>query len=354
MSSQTQFPVKASAILAAFQSQGLLSELRGDDREVTGVAPADQCGGGDLTFAANKDYLAGIRKNKPAVVVTSAELADQLSGDGLTVLVAPNVELAHAKLKQAYGDRDYTASGWGRVHPSAVIHESVNVPETAIVEPLAVIGANVQLGEGCVIMARAVVEHGAKIGARTVIHPGVYIGYDCEVGDDCIIKPNAVIGGEGFGFAQDEKRRNHRIPQTGKVVIGDRVVIGAVNTIDRAAYGQTVIGNGCIFDTHNHIAHNCVMGEDCIVVAMTGVAGSTTIGDRVIFSGQTGVLDHIKVPGDSVFLHRAGITQTIDEPGVYAFHPIMPITDYMKMAVSLRQLNDLRKRLKQVEKQQQD
>lgn len=344
--------VQASEIFQTFQPTGALKEMRGDDREITGIAPVASAGAGDLVFAANKDYLAQAVEKSPAAIVTTAELADSsaLEGTSALILVSPNVELAHAWLKQKYMDRAFHDSEWGQVHESAVVHESVKVPATCVIGPLAVIGRDVKLGENTVILARAVVEYEAEIGDNTVIHPGAVIGYSCIVGANCIIKANTVIGSEGFGFAQDEKRKHHRIPQTGRVVIGDRVVVGALNTIDRAAYGETVIGSGTIFDNINHIAHNVQLGEDCIIVAMTGVAGSTQVGDRVIFSGQTGVLDHLKIASDSVFLHRAGISWDVEKPGVYGWFPLVPIQDYLKISATLKKLPDIKKKVGRLEK----
>ncbi|MEQ9364107.1 MAG: UDP-3-O-(3-hydroxymyristoyl)glucosamine N-acyltransferase [Leptospirales bacterium] len=344
--------IKLSEIFQSFQPTGALTEMRGEDREITGIAPVSAAGPGDLVFAANKDFLAGAIEKSPAAIVTNAKLAESpaLEKCSAAVLVSPNVELAHAWLKQKYMDRVFHESEWGRVHESAVVHESVKVPASCVIGPLAVIGKDVKLGENSVILARAVVEYEAEIGANSVIHPGAVIGYRCVIGANCVIKANTVIGSEGFGFAQDEKRKHHRIPQTGRVVIGDRVVVGALNTIDRAAYGETVIGAGTIFDNINHIAHNVELGEDCIVVAMTGIAGSTKVGDRVIFSGQTGVLDHLNIASDSVFLHRAGISWDVDKPGVYGWFPLVPIQDYLKISALLKKLPDLKRKVGRIEK----
>lgn len=339
--------IKISEIFQSFQPTGALKEMRGDDRIITGIAPVGNAGPGDLVFAANSEYLAQATEKSPAAIVTTAELAESplLVNSSAVVLVSPNVELAHAWLKQKYADRAFHDSEWGQVHSSAVIHESVKVPASCVIGPLAVVGKNVKLGENSVILARAVVEYEAEIGENTVIHPGVVIGYRCVIGANCIIKANSVIGSEGFGFAQDEKRKHHRIPQTGRVVIGDRVVVGALNTIDRAAYGETQIGAGTIFDNINHIAHNVTLGEDCIIVAMTGIAGSTKVGDRVIFSGQTGVLDHLTIASDSIHLHRAAIVSDVKKPGVYAWHPLMPLQDYLKTGAILRKLPDLKRKV---------
>ena len=165
-----------------------------------------------------------------------------------------------------------------------------------------------------------------------------------------MLKAGCVIGSEGFGFAQDEKRRNYRIPHTGKVIIEDRVVIGANTTIDRATYGATIIRSGVIIDALCHIGHNVEIGEDCILCAHTGISGSSRFGRRVIASGQTGVLDHITVASDSVLLHRAGINRSIKEPGMYAGGPAQPLQQYLKNIAIIPKLAEIWSRLKKLEK----
>ena len=47
---------------------------------------------------------------------------------------------------------------------------------------------------------------------------------------------------QGYGFIKDEDG-HFKIPQTGNVLIGDNVEIGANSVIDRATIGETIIGN---------------------------------------------------------------------------------------------------------------
>ncbi|HWP01431.1 MAG TPA: UDP-3-O-(3-hydroxymyristoyl)glucosamine N-acyltransferase [Methylococcus sp.] len=340
-----------SEILARFGPDGLVTGQRGPNVRVTRIAAVEDCGPGDLVFVEKAKYLDAVRERRPSAVVTTATLADVLGeASGIAVLIAPNVRLALARLKQAYADRDVRDSEWPRIHPSAVIHDSVAVPEDAMVGPGAVIGAGVELGMGIVVMANVVIERNAKIGPRTVLHPGVTVCIDCEIGADCILKPGCVIGSEGFGFAQDEKRRNYRIPHTGKVIIGDRVVIGANTTIDRGTYGPTIVASGTIIDALVHLGHNVEIGEDCILCAHTGLSGSTRFGKRVIATGQTGTLDHVTVADDTVLLHRAGLHNSIRQPGMYAGGPAQPLQQYLKNIAVLPRLHEIWTRLKKLEK----
>jgi UDP-3-O-[3-hydroxymyristoyl] glucosamine N-acyltransferase len=341
----------AAEILSAFAPQGLIKEMVGRDQPILRIAAVEDCGPGDLVFVDKAEYATAAAQRRPAVVVTSSKLKTLLAGcNNLTLLLTPNVNLAQALIKQRYAGRQYEAAGWPRIHPSAVIHDTAVLPATAVVEPRAVIGRNVRLGERTRIMAGAVIEHDAQVGSDTVVHPNAVIGYGCIVGNEAVIGAGAVIGSEGYGFAQDEAGRSHPIPQTGNVVLGDRVRVGANCCIDRAAYRTTRIGAGTKLDNLCHIAHNVQIGEDCLLTAMFCVAGSTTLGNRIMASGQTGILDHLKICDGVVLVHRAGVSADIEQPGVYAGLPVQPLKEYLRNTAVVRMLADLRQRLLRLER----
>ena len=343
--------IQASKILADFKQQNILDSMSGADVVITGIAPAERCGSGDMVFIEKDKLVESVITAKPAAIVTTTELAQRFNDlTESAVFISPNVRLAQALLRQAYVDRDLYCTEWPQIHPTAVIHESVNVPEDAVIGPGAVLGRKVQVGKRTVIMANAVIEESARIGEATVIHPNVVIGYNCEVGKRCIIKSGCVIGMEGFGFAQDEKRKSYRIPQLGKVVIEDDVVLGANNTVDRATYDETRIRSGVKTDTLCHIAHNTEIDEDVIIVAQTGIAGSCYIGKRVLISGQAAISDHVKVADDVVLVQRAGVISDIEQAGTYAGHPLQPVRQYFKNSALLTKLTDMKKQISRLEK----
>ena len=349
--SDTHMKIQASQILTDFKHDKILDAMTGADALVTGIAPIEACGPGDMVFIEKAQWLETVLAARPAAVVTNPELAKQIDeSTPVAVLVSSNVRVAHALLRQAYVDRDLYNTEWPQIHPTAVIHESVEVPIDAVVGPGAILGRNVQLGESAVVMANAVIEDNARIGAESVIHPNVVVGYNCEIGHRCIIKSGCVIGMEGFGFAQDSKGKSHRIPQLGKVVIENDVLLGANNTVDRATYGETRIRSGVKTDALCHIAHNTEIDEDVIIVAQTGIAGSCYIGKRVMISGQAAISDHVKIADDVVLLQRAGVISDIDEPGMYAGHPLQPLRQYFKNSALLTKLTNLKKQVSKIEK----
>lgn len=346
---------RASEIFDEFHSDGLLEAMIGPDAALTGIAAVEDCGPGDLVFVQSEEAATAVLARRPSAVVTSSELCEDMSGiPDLTLLVAPNVKLVHALIRQRHVDRVVLDPEAPRIHPSAVIGSGCGIGEGSQIGPHAVLGEGVQIGRCTAIMAGAVIEHGAVIGDRSVIHPNATIGYGCEIGDDVIVQSNAVIGAEGYGFAQDERGRSHRIPQLGRVVLEDRVSVGAGTCIDRATYGETRVGAGTKLDNICHIGHNVNIGEDCLLTAGFVVAGSTKIGDRVVASGQTGVLDHLEICDDVVLAHGAGVDENIERPGIYAGRPVQAYASYLKSAAVIRKLSNLRARVRKLEKRPTD
>jgi len=344
--------VKASQIFETFHARGILEALTGPDTDITGIAPVENSGPGSLIFVDSPEFVELAIKSSPAAIVTQAKLAEHFSPlTSTAILTSKNTRLAQALIRQAYADHDHRDTGWPAIHPSAIIHETSSIAENAIIGPGVVIGRNVNIGSGSIIKANSVLEQDAVVGEDCILHPNVVVSSACELGDRVILKSGCVIGMEGFGFAQDEKGRSHRIPQTGKVVIEDDVMIGSNCNIDRAAYAETRIRAGCKFDALVHIAHNVDIGENSLVLAHSTVAGSTTIGRGVIMSGQTGVLDHIKIADHTILVQRAGVINNIDEPGVYAGTPTQPVKDYFRNSAVAHKLVELRKQVRQLEKQ---
>lgn len=322
--------------------------------KITRIAPFQNSKKGDLVFIPDAKALEQVVEQGVSTIVVPKKLvkkAVELSnGNGIGILVSANLGFTHAKIKQKYGDHDYTKAGWPKIHPSAIIHESVKLPKGTILGPNVVIEQGVEVGKNCHFMANVVIQHEAIIGQGVCIHPGTIIGWESKIGDGCLILSNTVIGGEGFGYAQDQYFNHHRIPQTGNVEIGNKVTIGANCTIDRATYGSTIIGDGCIFDNICHVAHNVTMGKNCIIISGFLCGGSCTIGDRVVASGGTMIKDHVDICNDVYLMHRAGVVKDVTEPGMYAGGPVLPMKEYTKNTAIHNRLGELRQQVMRLEK----
>ena len=342
---------KVSEIVNELSEWNLFLNQQGPDNIINAMPDIKECGEGDLVFVESEDYVSYVQKNKPSAIVTNAKLAEQFESlTNASVLVSSNAKLVQALLRQTYSDRDFRNNGWPKIHDSAVVHDSAEIQDNVSIGPNAVISKDVKIGMNSTVMANAVIEEGAQLGSDCIIHPNVTIGYECKLGDRCIIQSGTVLGSEGFGFAQDQLQKSYRVPQTGNVVLGDDVVMGANCTIDRATFNSTHIKDGCKFDNQVHIAHNTTVGEDGLIAAQCGVAGSTTIGKRIRCSGQTGIIDHLEISDDCVFVQRAAALSDIKEPGVYAGNPLLPLRQWFKNAAIIKQLEELKKTVSRLDK----
>ena len=344
--------LKASQIFAVFHAKSVLDEMTGPDTDITRFDPVDSCTSSSLVFVDNAEFIEQTIESRPAAVVVPAKLQHHFSAlPSTTVLTSKNVRLAQALIRQAYDDHNLRDNEWPAIHPAATVHETASIGADVIIGPGVVVGRNAKIGKGSIIKANSVLEQNVAIGEDCILYPNVVVAHACELGNRVILKSGCVIGMEGFGFAQDENGRSHRIPQNGRVVIEDDVLMGSQCNVDRATWGETRIGAGSKFDALCHIGHNADIGEDCIIVAQTGVAGSSSLGKRVVISGQCAITDHVKIANDVTLVQRAGVINDIEEPGVYAGTPIQPVKDYFRNTAVAHKLVELRKQVRQLEKQ---
>ncbi|PLW94680.1 MAG: UDP-3-O-(3-hydroxymyristoyl)glucosamine N-acyltransferase, partial [Marinilabiliales bacterium] len=232
------------------------------------------------------------------------------------------------------------------VDPSVKTDETHYIGEFAVVQKGVVLGNNVQIN------AQVFIGENVKIGNNVLIYPGAKILERCEVGDNCIIHSGVVIGSDGFGFAPDENGEYKKIPQTGNVVLENDVEIGANTTIDRATMGSTVVGRGTKLDNLIMIAHNVELGGHNVFAAQTGVAGSTKIGSYNMFGGQVGIAGHLKLGSKIKIAAQSGIMDNIEDGESLMGSPAMPAARYFRIFALFRKLDDMAKRLNQLEKNQ--
>lgn len=302
----------------------------------------------------NQKKMINLIKNdvQPLAIVTDQEIYKFLLEKNITsvFIIAKNVDVFRALFLQEFVDKNLRQTYYGRIHPNAIIHKDVKLPQNITIGPNVVIEPNVKIGENVVIMANCVIEEGASIGENTILYPNVYVGWGCIIGKNCIIYPGTIIGSEGFGFAQDEEFQHYRIPQLGIVEIEDNVVIGANCCIDRASYEKTIVRKGVITDNFVHIAHNCDVGENSILVAQVGIAGSSKLGKKVICSGQVGISDHVNIPDNTILLARTAVLDSILESGVYMGYPAIPAVKFQRLQIHLNKLDEYAKQIKELKK----
>jgi len=234
-----------------------------------------------------------------------------------------------------------------KISKTASIGQQVSMGQQVEIGAFVSIGDHVRIGDRVSISPGVVLGDHVHIGNDGVVGPNVVIGARCRLGSRVLVQAGTVIGSDGFGFAQEDGR-HLKIPQTGNVVIGDDVEIGANNTIDRATFGSTTIGNGVKTDNLVHIAHNVAVGDHTMLIAQVGIAGSVTIGKHTIIAGQAGVVPHITV-GDHVIVGpQTGVGKPIPDHQVITGTPGMPHRLYLKVARIFQNLPDLRNRIRQM------
>jgi UDP-3-O-[3-hydroxymyristoyl] glucosamine N-acyltransferase len=307
-------------------------ELHGDGhRVIDGLAPLESATASQLTFATGAKYRRQLAASQAACVVVGPELREEALARG-DAIVVDSPYLYFARLTQLWKRHAASARPAPAIHPSAVVDAD------AVIDPTARVGA------------LCVVERGARIGAGTILKPRVFVGEDCVVGSRCVIHPGAVIGADGFGFAPDGERWE-KIEQLGAVRIDDDVEIGANTCIDRGALQDTVIEQGVKLDNLIQVGHNCRIGRHTAIAGCVGIAGSATIGAHCTIGGAAMILGHLKL-ADGVHISAGSfVARSISKPGLYSgIFPIDDNANWEKNAATLKQLHQLRERLRALEK----
>jgi UDP-3-O-[3-hydroxymyristoyl] glucosamine N-acyltransferase len=336
------------------QHADVFTFLRGNlARRATSCRAVDDVCFGSLVYVSDADHLAAVMGRNPAIVIVNAKIVAALAGVPDTdtcCFSARNISMGMALLLKYFDEKRLRFTQWGERHPTAIVHADAEIGAGAYLGPYCVVGAHASIGEGCLIGAHAVVENKARIGARTIVHPHVFVGSACEIGEDCEIHPHTTIGSDGFGYAVDADGKPRKIAHLGNVRIGNDVEIGGNCAIDRATLASTYIRAGTKLDNICHIAHNCDLGENGFYTAGFMMGGSTTIGRGFLTGGNSVVTAHVKIADNVTLQGRSSVTNDILAPGAYGGYPLQPLKEAMKTAVSLAQLNDIRKNLYRIMK----
>lgn len=327
-------------------AERLGATLRGaEGKVITGLATLQEARPEQLSFLANAQYRKYLAQTQAGALLLTASDAESYAGDALIVA---NPYLAYAQLSHLFDRKPKANAGvhaTAQVAGDAQVDPSASIGAYAVIESGARIGAQVTVGAHCVIGARCVIGEGGWLAPRVTLY------HDVSIGKRVVIQSGAVIGGEGFGFA-NEKGVWQKIAQIGGVTIGDDVEIGANTTVDRGALSDTLIGNGVKLDNQIMIAHNVQVGDNTAMAGCCGISGSTKIGKNCMIAGGVGMVGHIEVCDNVFVTGMTMVTRSITEPGAYSSGTAMqPAGEWKKSAARIRQLDDMAKRLRELEKQ---
>lgn len=296
------------------------------------VAPLDTAGPGDIAFLDNPKYLPALAATKAGACILSEKHRARAPA-GMPLLIVPAPYVSYARIAQVFYPPRRPRPG---IAPSAVVDPTAQIGEGVAIQAGAVVEAHAEIGAGTVIGPNAVVGRGAIVGEDCRIGAGVVLGH-CVIGRRNTIHPGTCIGQDGFGVALDPKGYV-KVPQLGRVVIGDDCEIGANVAIDRGAGPDTVIGPSCWIDNLVQIGHNVRLGRGCVVVSLAGISGSTQLGDHVVVGGQVGISGHLTIGGGVQIAAQSGVMRDVP-PGIrIGGSPALPVREWHRQTVAIAKL----------------
>lgn len=306
--------------------------LEGTDVEITGVSDLDNQFPGTIAYADGKKNLDKLKDSPIAALI----LPKDLSCSGKPVIRVENPKRSFLKVLEAFSPfKEHKRE----IYPNVHIEKTARIGKNAAILPFTTIMDDSVIGDDAVIYSNVYIGRNVRIGNRCLIKAGVKIDDGTVIGDDVIIHHNAVIGGDGFGYLQIDGK-NVKLPQIGRIVIGNDVEIGAGVTVDRATMGETVIGNGVKVDNLVQIAHNVKIGDDSVIMSQVGIAGSSSVGKNCFLTGQVGVADHVTIGDRVVLLAQSGVEskQTIESDKFFFGTPAREMMEQKRIYSALARL----------------
>jgi UDP-3-O-[3-hydroxymyristoyl] glucosamine N-acyltransferase len=319
-------------------------EIVGDPAtRIRQVAALSTAGREHISFLANQKYRPQLRTTGAGAVILAA--ADRDATD-LPRILTENPLAYFARVVALFNPPAVFEPG---IHPSAVIEPSASIDPSASIGPFVYVGNNARIGQNAVIGMGCYVGENVSVGEGTRLHPNVTIYHGCQIGKGAILHSGAVIGSDGFGLAREDGRWL-KIPQIGRVIIGDDVEIGANTTVDRGALDDTVIEDGVKLDNLIQVAHNVHIGAHTAMAGCVGIAGSAKIGRHCTVGGAGMILGHLEITDHVEISAGTLITKSIGKPGTYtSAMPFSTHQSWLKNAAHLRHLDQLAERIRQLE-----
>lgn len=317
--------------------------LRGDDAEVIGVNTLEGAGPDEVSFLANPKYADQLAATRAGAVIVRPEHA----GDVGRALISDNPYQDFGRVLELFAVRQGAFSG---ISPLAFIHPEATLAEDVTVFPFVYIAAHARIECGVRLFPGVYVGENVSIGKGTTVYPNAVLMAGTRVGENCILHPGSVLGADGFGFARTPAGIQ-KIPQVGRVAVGNDVEVGANAAIDRAVLDTTRVGDGTKIDNLAQVGHNVQIGRNTFIVSQVGISGSTTIGDNCTLAGQVGVAGHLHI-GDNVTIGpQSGVPKDIPGNVVVGGTPAVDQRTYMRTLALMPRFPELFKRLAKLEQE---
>ncbi len=310
-------------------------------RPVSAVKPVEAAGADDVTFVTDaKHEHAAARSGAAAVIVATPidglAIPQLVVKDATAALIATLTLLAPRLTPPARG-----------VDPSARVGANVDLAPGVSIGPHVVVENHVRIGPDTVLGSGCRIGENTTIGGHCRLDSNVVVYHNCTVGNHVVIQANSTIGAVGFGYVFVDGA-HQLIPHNGGVIIEDFVEIGANTCVDRAKFGNTIIGAGTKIDNLVQIAHNVVMGKCCLIAAQVGVAGSCRLGDGVVLAGQVGLADNIEIGAGTMVGAQAGVMSSVGPGEKLGWSPALNIKEAARVVAHILRLPKLAQEVKRL------
>lgn len=322
-------------------------KLSGDESiEINNVAKIEEAKTGDLTFLYLPAYEKFFSETKASAIVVKSGFNKTRSD--ITYIECDAPDKAFFNIVRKFFSPIVNLSG---IDPSSSIHPSAKLGSNVTIGKNVVISADCIIGDDTIILHNSTLMDKVQIGNNCVIHSNVSIRENSKVGNNVIIHNNSVIGSDGFGYSTNEKGEYLKIPQIGNVIIEDDVEIGSNVSVDRAAFGSTIIKQGCKIDNLVQIAHNVIVGEHTVISAQSGISGSTKVGNHCILAGQVGLVGHIELADNVVITAQSGVSKSITKPGYYLGSPVKDLKTAQKLNAHVHNLPNYAQKINELQEE---
>ncbi|MDZ4660648.1 MAG: UDP-3-O-(3-hydroxymyristoyl)glucosamine N-acyltransferase [Pseudomonadota bacterium] len=323
----------------------ILDVIGNIDATIAGIGSLQQSQLNDILFifkvAALPDAYAALAQT----IVVPSDCKSQLPPSSKkTFLLSPNPEMAMALISREYFAPKLMGSCNGTISERAHISSTAKISKNVSIGPFSFIGENVVIGEGAQISSNCVIENDAKVGAHSKLYPFVFVGMNCVVGRDCVIQAHVAIGSQGFGYAHDKAGHIHK-PHLGRVILGERVEVGAGTMIDRGTIDDSNFGDGTKIDNLCHFGHNATFGKNCLITAGFVSAGSIRVGDNFVCGGRTTIAGHLQVSDNVTIAAHSTVGQSHHQPGQFGGYPLVPMQTYMRNLLTTPHLAEMQKNI---------
>lgn len=326
----------------------LKAEIVGNSKVlVNKLAKIEEADTSSICFIANPKYAIFAASSEAAIIVVNKDFDTSVNTKS-TFLKVDDAYTSFTILLEKFAATLQQKIG---IEQPSFIGQSTTLGSEIYIGAFAYIGNNVQIGNNVKIYPNVYIGDNCCIANNVVLYAGVKIYNDCQIGEHSIVHSGTVIGSDGFGFAPQADGTFKKVPQTGNVILGKNVEIGANTVIDRATMGSTVIKDGAKIDNLVQIAHNVEIGENSVIASQTGISGSTKLGKYVMVGGQVGFVGHIKIADKVKINAQSGVSKSVEEVGLLiSGSPAEPFRQHYKHQALIRKLPELIERILKLEK----